>query len=44
MYAYLLRHARQGLLKRASPDWGCLFFAHALRGHARLEYFSTESR
>jgi DNA-binding PadR family transcriptional regulator len=42
MYSYLLRLARQGLLKRAHPEWGRLSYALTPRGHARLEYFRAK--
>lgn len=43
MYTYLLRLARQGLLKRAHPEWGRLSYALTPRGLARLEYFRAQS-
>ena len=42
MYTYLLRLARQGLLKRAHAEWGRLSYALTPRGHARLEYFRAK--
>jgi DNA-binding PadR family transcriptional regulator len=43
MYSYLLRLARQGLLKRAHPEWGRLSYALTPRGLTRLEYFRARS-
>ena len=43
MYTYPLRLARQGLLKRAHPEWGRLSYVLTTRGHDRLEYFRAKN-
>ena len=42
MYTYLLRLARQGLLKRTDPRWGRLSYTLTPRGRERLEYFRAK--
>ncbi len=44
VYSYLLRLARQGLLKRGHTPWGGLVYQITERGQARLRYFRVQSQ